>query len=315
MASSSISAMSVWRSRLRFSARSSSVTSHVGGASSYACSCVATSGKFISLRGHRRRHAVASYAQAATWALSNVAKLAEGSLRIVEHDRLVSWEFVFEDIDPQELVNQEEKAVRTIVEKTRESTPWGPEQELALLRFEEWKGEHVTLEDGEALVNEIDRQDGWTGKRATFHAELVDLKSDSRVGYVPLKLAMHMEDGDWAANDKDKEKKRDEANAVVGSEDVDPKLMKEVVDDVDDDSDDEMRQFDTKTLWTDTKKFYAKCRGFAGGAKSCKWSGFNTSMKSDHINNNLAASFNNKVKDLKDLPMQDMVDQLRITIM
>lgn len=97
-------------------------------------------------------------------------------------------------------MNQEQKAVRTIVKKTRESTPWGPEQELALLRFEEWKGEHVTLEDGEALVNEIDRQDGWTSKRATFHAELVDLKSDSRVGYVPLKLAMHMEDGDWAAS-------------------------------------------------------------------------------------------------------------------
>ena len=80
--------------------------------------------------------------------------------------------------------------------------------------------------------------------------------------------------------------------------------MKEAFDDVDDNNDDEMvnvydgdnpvievgkffptmaefrmcfrtfavkRQFDTKTLWTDTKKFYAKCRGFDGGAKPCKW--------------------------------------------
>jgi hypothetical protein len=44
-------------------------------------------------------------------------------------------------------------------------------------------------------------------------------------------------------------------------------------------------------------------------------SGFNTAIKCDHINNNLAESFNNKVKDLKDLPVHDMVDQIRIMIM
>ena len=43
----------------------------------------------------------------------------------------------------------------------------------------------MRMEDGEELVNEIDRQDGWTSKRVTFLAELVYLKSDSRVGYVP----------------------------------------------------------------------------------------------------------------------------------
>ena len=71
------------------------------------------------------------------------AKLVDGSLRTIEHDRLVSWEVAFEEIDPQELVNQEEKAVRTVVEKTGESIPWGPEQEVALLWFKEWKGEYV----------------------------------------------------------------------------------------------------------------------------------------------------------------------------
>ena len=44
-------------------------------------------------------------------------------------------------------------------------------------------------------------------------------------------------------------------------------------------------------------------------------SGFNTVIKCDHINNNLAESFNNKVKGLKDLPVHDMVDQIRIMIM
>jgi hypothetical protein len=43
--------------------------------------------------------------------------------------------------------------------------------------------------------------------------------------------------------------------------------------------------------------------------------GFNTAIKCDHINNNLAKSFNNKVKELKDLPVHDMVDQIRVMIM
>jgi hypothetical protein len=44
-------------------------------------------------------------------------------------------------------------------------------------------------------------------------------------------------------------------------------------------------------------------------------SGFNTAIKYDHINNNLTKSFNSKVKELKDLPVHDMVDQIRIMIM
>jgi hypothetical protein len=44
-------------------------------------------------------------------------------------------------------------------------------------------------------------------------------------------------------------------------------------------------------------------------------SGFNTTIKCDHNNNNLAESFNNKVKELKDLPVHDMVDQIRVMIM
>ena len=44
-------------------------------------------------------------------------------------------------------------------------------------------------------------------------------------------------------------------------------------------------------------------------------SAFNTAIKCEHINNNLVESFNNKVKELKDLPVHDMVDQIRIMLM
>ena len=44
-------------------------------------------------------------------------------------------------------------------------------------------------------------------------------------------------------------------------------------------------------------------------------SGFNTAIKCDHIKNNLAESFNNMVKELKDLPVHDMVDQIMIMLM
>jgi hypothetical protein len=68
-----------------------------------------------------------------------------------------------------------------------------------IVRFENWKGEYVRIETGEEMVDEIDRQDDWTTKEATFCPELVDLKSDSKVGYVASKLASQMSDDDWAS--------------------------------------------------------------------------------------------------------------------
>jgi hypothetical protein len=49
------------------------------------------------------------------------------------------------------------------------------------------------------MIDEIDRQDGWKTKEDTFRAELIDLKSDSKVGYVPSKLASEMSDDAWAS--------------------------------------------------------------------------------------------------------------------
>ena len=104
----------------------------------------------------------------------------------------------FEVIDPQEIQSMEERVVRNVVEKIGESIFWGPEEEVALLRFDNWKGEYVRIENDEEMVDEIDRQDDWASKQTTFHAELVHLKSDSMVGYVPSKLASQMVDDDWA---------------------------------------------------------------------------------------------------------------------
>jgi hypothetical protein len=107
---------------------------------------------------------------------------------------------------------------------------------------------------------------------------------------------------------EEKEKEGDNAadvdNIQSSYEDVDPELMQNVVDDVDDARDDELvnlydkenhvievgrmfpsmdefrmcfrtysvrHEFETKTKWTDKKKFYAVCKGFDGGARPCKW--------------------------------------------
>ncbi|KAE8812258.1 hypothetical protein D1007_10605 [Hordeum vulgare] len=119
-------------------------------------------------------------------------------MRDIERDTIVKWEIDFAEIDPQDLKSMEEKAVKNMEEKNGESIFWGLEQEVALLRFDNLKGEYVRIQDGEEMVDEIDRQDGWTTKQTMFHAELVDLKSDSKVGYVPSKLASHMVNDDWA---------------------------------------------------------------------------------------------------------------------
>ena len=221
------------------------------------------------------------------------------------------------------------------------------------------------------MVNKINLRDGWTSKSAMFLAELVDLKSDSRVGYVPSKLASQMVDDDWAAerhinpivtelavltgeanvdaqeavnsaeevvsidwnkveisdrtdliiapmsdiqmailfgipvDDKDKEKERDETadegniHAADDDADIDSELMQNAAVHVHDGhaneficvydkeipvievgrlfpSMDEFRmcfrtcavrhEFAVKTLWHNKKKFYAKCKGFDGGA-------------------------------------------------
>ncbi|KAE8795213.1 hypothetical protein D1007_29948 [Hordeum vulgare] len=299
----------------------------------------------------------------------STAKLVDGSIQNIQRDTIVKWEVDCAEIDPNELQSMEEKAVRKLVEKIGETVLWGPEQEVSLLRYDDFKGEYVRIEDGEDIVVEIDRQEGWASLRAEFFAELVDLNIDSKVGYVPSHLAMQKADDDWASqrhivpiitdltviadganahaeegnvnvvdwnaveleeptdlviapiadtemaklfgipvDDRDEEE-RDEANTSDNDDrelsDVDEQLMKDAADDVDDAHDEELvhvydkenpvirvgklwpnmdefrlsfktyavrHQFDAKTVWTDRKKFYAKCRGFDGsGRRACKW--------------------------------------------
>ncbi|KAE8820530.1 hypothetical protein D1007_01271 [Hordeum vulgare] len=296
-------------------------------------------------------------------------RTVDGSIENIQRDTIVKWEVDCAEIDPNEIQSMEEKAVRKLVEKIGETVLWGPEQEVSLLRYDDFKGEYVRIEDGEDIVVEIDRQEGWASLRAEFFAELVDLNIDSKVGYVPSHLAMQKADDDWASqrhivpiitdliviadganahaeegnvnvvdwnaveleeptdlviapiadtemaklfgipvDDRDEEE-RDEANTSDNDDrelsDVDEQLMKDAADDVDDAHDEELvhvydkenpvirvgklwpnmdefrlsfktyavrHQFDAKTVWTDRKKFYAKCRGFDGsGRRACKW--------------------------------------------
>ena len=75
----------------------------------------------------------------------------------------------------------------------------GREQEVSLLRFDDWKQEYVRIETGEEMVDEIDRRDGWTSRSVLFLAQLIYLNSESRVGYVASKWVCQIVDDDWAA--------------------------------------------------------------------------------------------------------------------
>jgi hypothetical protein len=120
-------------------------------------------------------------------------------MQVIERDTTVKWKVDFAENNPQDIQSMKEQAVVNLVEKIGESIVWGPEQEVSLSRFDDWNGEYVRIEDGKDMVDAIDRQDGWSTKQATFHAELVDLKCYSRVGYVSSKMALQMVEDDWAA--------------------------------------------------------------------------------------------------------------------
>jgi hypothetical protein len=128
----------------------------------------------------------------------STALLVDGSMHPIERDTIVQLEINFGDLDPQELQTMKEKVVRNLVEKIGESVLWGPQQEVSLLRYDDWKGDYIRIEDGEDMVDEINRQDGWSSKRAIFSAELIELNVDSRVGYVPSKLASQLAEDGWA---------------------------------------------------------------------------------------------------------------------
>ena len=105
-------------------------------------------------------------------------------------------------------------------------------------------------------------------------------------------------------DDRDKQERGESSLPANVDEDVDGQLMEQAADEVDDAHDDELvhvydkenpvievgklfpsmkefrmcfktyavkHEFDAKTVWTDRKKFYARCRGFDGSVKPCKW--------------------------------------------
>ena len=106
--------------------------------------------------------------------LPSKAKLGDGSMQDIEGDTIVKWEIDFAEIDPQELQSMEEKAVKNVVEKIGESIFLGPEQEVALLRFDNWKGEYMRIEDGEEMVDKsIDKMAGQPNRLCFMQSLLI----------------------------------------------------------------------------------------------------------------------------------------------
>ena len=58
--------------------------------------------------------------------------------------------------------------MKNLVERIGESVIWGPEQEVSLLQYDDCMNAYVRIEDGEDMVDEIDRQEGWTRKKKPF---------------------------------------------------------------------------------------------------------------------------------------------------
>ncbi|KAE8774919.1 hypothetical protein D1007_52654 [Hordeum vulgare] len=85
-------------------------------------------------------------------------------------------------------------------------------------------------------------------------------------------------------DDKDKEKDdsslpADGNTGPRNANEDEEELMRMAADDVDDTNDNELvcltyavkKEFEAKTMWTDRKKFYARCKGYDGGGNACKW--------------------------------------------
>ncbi|KAE8774918.1 hypothetical protein D1007_52653 [Hordeum vulgare] len=126
-------------------------------------------------------------------------KLSDGSVQHIYRDTTVRLDVELADVDPQELEIMKEKAVGNLVERIWESIVWGPEQEVSVQRFDNYYGEYVRIEDEESMIAEINQQEGWACKQVTFYAELIDLQTNSRVGYVPSKMAAQLEDDVWVS--------------------------------------------------------------------------------------------------------------------
>ena len=123
---------------------------------------------FLILAATNRGDAAARTSELTIEFFPSKAKLVDGSIKNIERDTIVKWKVEFTEIDPKVLQNMGQKVVKNWVEKIWENIIWGPEQEVSLLRFDDWKGEYGRIEDGEQIAEEIDLQNGWTSKRAIF---------------------------------------------------------------------------------------------------------------------------------------------------
>ncbi|KAE8820183.1 hypothetical protein D1007_01896 [Hordeum vulgare] len=122
--------------------------------------------------------------------------------------------------------------------------------------------------DGVARVVSVD----WNWVELNEPTDLVIAPMDD--SEMAKKFAILVPDEDKEENDETTKPLTDAQRDIC--EDVDGQLMEDAAYDVEDAHDDELtyaikHEFDAKTKWNDKKKFYARCRGFDGNVKPCKW--------------------------------------------
>ncbi|KAE8788690.1 hypothetical protein D1007_37261 [Hordeum vulgare] len=160
------------------------------------------------------------------------------------------------------------------------------------------------------LPQVVDAEEGSDGVARVVSVDWnsVELNDPTDLVIAPMNDTEMINFFDIPVADEDKEEKDGESSMTTNTdptrdrtEDVDGQMMEDVVDDAHDDelvnvydkenhvivvgklfpNMDEFRvcfntyavkhEFDAKTKWIDRKMFYARCRGFDGSVKPCKW--------------------------------------------
>ncbi|KAE8817235.1 hypothetical protein D1007_05125 [Hordeum vulgare] len=189
----------------------------------------------------------------------------------------------------------EEKAVQNLVKRIGESIVWGPDQEMG---DAEWVAQKQMLLPmiseltviGEERRDDANEEEGHNGAGTVvcIYWNDVDLEEHTDLVIAPIADIKMAKLFGIPLDDRDKEKD----DTSVPADDVDDADDNELINLYDKENPvievgklwpnmDEFRmcfktyavnhEFEARTLWTDQKKFYARCQGYDGGANPCQW--------------------------------------------
>ncbi|KAE8804790.1 hypothetical protein D1007_19206 [Hordeum vulgare] len=146
----------------------------------------------------------------------------------------------------------EEKAMHNFVERIGESIVWGLDQEVSLLRFDNWKVCYVRIKDGEDMVAEIDRQEeqGHNGAGTVVSIDWNDVVLEERADLVIAPIADIKLAKLFGIPVEDRDKEKDDTSVPAGANprnsnprddaDILQHMMEMGADDVDDADENEL---------------------------------------------------------------------------